>query len=89
VGFCGFVVFCVIEDVLSCSGTLDITTTIALLTSRGQSFRPLLLFYCQIVGDYDRVLSHYVSEGLYGDAITVLQNSPIEKVNDILHPIVA
>lgn len=66
-------------------GTLDITTTVSLLSSRGQEFRPLLLFYCQIVGDYDRVLSHYLSEGSYGDAITVLQNSPIEKVEDLIY----
>mmetsp|Transcript_13019 Transcript_13019/g.19636 ORF Transcript_13019/g.19636 Transcript_13019/m.19636 type:complete len:1090 (-) Transcript_13019:185-3454(-) len=66
-------------------GTLDTATTISLLVSRGRDFRPLLLFYCRIVGDYERVLSHYVSEGLYADAVSVLQDSPIEKVEGLLY----
>jgi hypothetical protein len=67
------------------SGTLDTPTTISLLVSRGPEFRPILLFYCQIVGDYDRVLSQYISEGKYSDAIAVLQNSPIEKVEGLIY----
>lgn len=53
--------------------------------SRGPEFRPILLFYCQIVGDYERVLSQYISEGKYADAIAVLQNSPIEKVEGLIY----
>jgi vacuolar protein sorting-associated protein 18 len=66
-------------------GTLDTATTISLLVSRGPEFRPILLFYCQIVGDYERVLSQYISEGKYSDAITILQNSPIEKVEGLIY----
>jgi vacuolar protein sorting-associated protein 18 len=66
-------------------GTLDAATTISLLVSRGPEFRPILLFYCQIVGDYERVLSQSISEGKYSEAIVILQNSPIEKVEGLIY----
>ena len=66
-------------------GTLDPATTISLLVSRGTEFRGVLIFYCQIVGDYERVLSQYISEGKYADTITILRGSPIEKVEGLIY----
>lgn len=66
-------------------GTLDSATTMHLLLSRGPSMRPLLLFYSQIIGDYEKVVSHFIKEGLTGEAISVLRNAPIEKVEELIY----
>jgi hypothetical protein len=47
--------------------------------------RPLLLMYTQIIGDYERVISQFISQGKYGDSISLLQSSPIEKVESIIY----
>jgi len=66
-------------------GSLDNATTMSLLLSRGQAMRPLLLFYSQIIGDYDKVVSHYINENMIGEAISVLKNAPIEKVEELIY----
>ena len=65
--------------------SLDHATVLSLLSSRGSancatyssvhhssgtvSVRSLLLFYSQILGDYDTLVAEYVSEGNYRAAI--------------------
>ena len=65
--------------------SLDHATVLSLLSSRGSancasyssvhyssgtaSVRSLLLFYSQIVGDYDTLVAEYISEGNYRAAI--------------------
>jgi hypothetical protein len=66
-------------------GSLDNATTLSLLLSRGQTMRPLLLFYSQIIGDYEKVVSHYINENMIGEAISVLKNAPIEKVEELIY----
>ena len=66
-------------------GSLDNATTLSLLLSRGPAMRPLLLFYSQIIGDYEKVVSHYIHEGMIGEAISVLKNAPIEKVEELIY----
>lgn len=66
-------------------GSLDNATTLSLLLTRGPTMRPLLLFYSQIIGDYDKVVSHYIHEGMIGEAISVLKNAPIEKVEELIY----
>jgi hypothetical protein len=65
---------------------LDQGTTLRLLTSRGQGqHRALLLFYAQMVGDYDRVVAHYISEQRYNDAINLLVEAPFEQVEGLIY----
>lgn len=65
---------------------LDQATTLTLMTSRGQGHhRALLLFYAQIIGDYDRVIAHYVSEQRYNDAINLLTEAPFEQVESLIY----
>ena len=65
---------------------LDQATTLTLMTSRGQGHhRALLLFYAQIIGDYDRVIAHYVSEQRYSDAINLLTEAPFEQVEALIY----
>ena len=73
------------EFVRKNKGSLDNATTLSLLLSRGPSMRPLLLFYSQIFGDYDKVVSHYINENMIAEAISVLKNAPIEKVEELIY----
>lgn len=66
-------------------GALDNATTMSLLLSRGQAMRPLLLFFSQIIGDYEKVVSHYINENMVAEAISVLKNAPIEKVEELIY----
>ena len=62
---------------------LDVPTTFGLITSRNS--RPLLLFFSQIIGDYKRVVTVYMTEKKYMDAIKVLSDAPVEKVASRTH----
>jgi hypothetical protein len=65
---------------------LDQGTTLNLMTSRGQGqHRALLLFYAQMVGDYDRVVAHYISEERYSDAINLLLEAPFDQVESLIY----
>ena len=65
---------------------LDQGTTLKLLTSRGQGqHRALLLFYAQMVGDYDCVVAHYISEQRFNDAINLLVEAPFEQVEGLIY----
>ena len=65
---------------------LDQATTFSLLTSRGQGqHRALLLFYAQMVGDYDRVVAHYISEQRYNDAVNLLVEAPFDQVEGLIY----
>jgi hypothetical protein len=44
-----------------------------------------MLFYAQIVGDYHKVVSMYMSQGRFSDAIVVLTDAPIEKVQALIY----
>jgi len=44
-----------------------------------------MLFYAQIVGDYHRVVSMFMSQERYNDAIVVLTDAPIEKVLQLIY----
>lgn len=59
------------------------TITLNLINSRNHT--ALLLFYAQIVGDYHRVVSMYMSSERYTDAIVVLTDAPIEKVLQLIY----
>ncbi len=71
--------------VLLYRGVLDPTVTINLFMTRGEFVRPLLLYYSQINGDYERVVNQYISEGKYSDTIDLLSTSPIEKVEQLIY----
>jgi len=65
---------------------LDQATTLSLLNSRGtQVHRALALFFAQIVGNYDLVISRYLSDGRFADAIAILADAPFEKVEAIVY----
>ena len=59
------------------------TITLNLINSRDH--QPLMLFYAQIVGDYHRVVSMFMSQERYNDAIVVLTDAPIEKVLQLIY----
>lgn len=66
--------------------SLEKITTIALIASRAQeSNRQILLFYAQLIGDYDSVVGHFVSESRHGEAISVLQEAPLDEVESLVY----
>lgn len=58
-------------------------TTLSLITSRNN--QSLLLFYAQIVGDYHRVVSMFMAQQRFSDAIAVLTDAPIERVLQLIY----
>ncbi len=58
---------------------LDVATTLQLIISRDN--RAMLLFFAQIVGDYQKVVGLLLTDRKYGDALRVLTSAPLEKVN--------
>ena len=62
---------------------MDVTITLNLINSRDH--QALMLFYAQIVGDYHRVVSMFMSQERYTDAIAVLTDAPIEKVLTLIY----
>ena len=66
--------------------SLDQATVLSLLNGRGTSqHRALSMFYAQIVGNYDLVISQYMSEKRYIDAINILSDTPLEKVEVLIY----
>lgn len=66
--------------------SLDQATTFSLLNSRGTPIhRTLALFFAQIVGNYELVISRYLSDGRFADAISILADAPFEKVEAIIY----
>lgn len=63
--------------------SLDPATTFNLIISRNN--RALLLFYAQIVGDYHRVVSVFMTERRHNEAIAVLTDAPLEKVTSLIY----
>jgi hypothetical protein len=43
------------------------------------------LFFAQIVGNYELVISRYLSDGRFADAIAILRDAPFEKVEAIIY----
>jgi hypothetical protein len=60
---------------------LNQAATFALFVSRANEpkIRPLYVFYASIVGDYDRVVTHFLHEQRYAEAILHINNAPMEK----------
>ncbi len=68
------------------TASLDPTTTIKLITSRGGDIhRELLLSYARIIGDYDRMVGNLIIEHFYIDAINVLTNAGFERVEELIY----
>ena len=44
-----------------------------------------MLFYAQIVGDYHKVVGMFMAQGRFNDAIVVLTDAPIEKVQQLIY----
>jgi len=63
--------------------SLDSTTTMQLLLSRG--IKPLVTFYAQLVGDYDKVIYNFLLDRRYLDTITLLSDAPFERVESLLY----
>ena len=66
---------------------LDEATTLTLITRRGCSgcHRDLLLHYAKIIGDYDRIVEHYITEKLYDDAVNMLVNANFDRVEELIY----
>lgn len=62
---------------------LDQSTTISLLASRNH--RTLLLFFAQIIGDYDKVVGHFVTENKFSDVIQLLNDAPLERIEHLIY----
>jgi len=62
---------------------LDQSTTISLLASRNH--RTLLLFFAQIVGDYDKVVGHFITENKFSDVIQLLNDAPLERIEHLIY----
>lgn len=68
------------------TASLEKITTISLIASRAQeSNRHILLFYAQLIGDYDSVVGHFVSEARHTEAITMLQEAPLDAVEALVY----
>ena len=65
--------------------SLDPTTTMGLLSARGS--RPLMMFYAQIIGDYEKVVYFFLDDKKYTDAIGVLSDAPFERVESIIYKV--
>jgi hypothetical protein len=67
-------------------GSLEKITTIELIASRAQeSNRHILLFYAQLIGDYDSVVGHFAGEERHSEAISMLQEAPLEVVESLVY----
>eukprot|EP00605_Chrysophyceae_sp_TOSAG23-4_P000496 GSChrysophyteH1.ASY1.ANO1.556.1 assembled CDS len=65
---------------------LDCSTTISLISSRGLGVhRELLLFYAQLIQDYDRIVARLVSDRLHLEALEVLDASRLEQVEQLIY----
>lgn len=49
--------------------------------------RQLMLFFAKIIGDYHRVVSIFLAEKRYGEAISVLSDAPFEKVATFIYEV--
>ena len=56
------------------SGGLDAATTLSLMSGHGRIDE--LLFFCALIKDYDRIVSHYIGRGQYAEAIGAICNIP-------------
>jgi hypothetical protein len=66
--------------------SLDHATTFSLLSSRGTAIhRTLILFFSQIIGNYDIVINQYISEKRIVDAISILSDAPHDKVEGLIY----
>ena len=66
--------------IYNCRAVLSRAVTYAQLTSRGPVLagQGLLLYYAQIVGDYERVVAQLVAEGRHADAVATLSEASFE-----------
>lgn len=64
-------------------GSLDPTITMQLIASR--DVRPLVVFYAQIVGDYEKVVYFYLNDRRYADVVSLLTDAPFEKVELLIY----
>lgn len=62
---------------------LDQPTTIQLLASR--NMRHMLLFYAQIIGDYDKVIGYFITDNRYAEVIQLLNDAPLERIEKIIY----
>jgi hypothetical protein len=63
--------------------SLDPATTMQLISSR--DVRPLVVFYAQLVGDYEKVVYFYLDDRRYSDVIALLTDAPFEKVEVLIY----
>ena len=54
-----------------------------LISSRG--LKPLVVFYSQLIGDYDKVIYFYLNDRRYSDAISLLTDAPFELVEGLIY----
>ena len=65
---------------------LDPATTVALISSRGRAVhRDLLLSYVRIIGDYDRVVGHLITEQQYKYALQVLSDASLDRAEELIY----
>ena len=57
--------------------SLDPAITMKLIASRG--LQPLIVFYAQLIGDYDKVMYFFLNDRRYNDAITLINEHEIQK----------
>ena len=63
--------------------SLDPAITMKLIASRG--LQPLIVFYAQLIGDYDKVIYFYLNDRRYNDAVTLLSDAPFELVENLIY----
>ncbi len=65
---------------------LEKATTMAVIASRSQSCnKNILLYYAQLIEDYDCVVGHYIAKENFVDALEILRNAPLEKTEQLLY----
>jgi hypothetical protein len=47
--------------------------------------RPLVVFYAQIVGDYEKVIYFFLNDRRYADVVSLLTDAPFEKVELLIY----
>jgi len=65
---------------------LDVATTLSLITMRGRGVhRELLLYFAQLVNDYDRIVSRLVSDRQITEALHVLDAASVDRVQGLVY----
>ena len=63
--------------------SLDPAITMKLIASRG--LQPLVVFYAQLIGDYETVVYFYLNGRRYNDVIILLSDAPFELVENLIY----